>query len=308
MSLRFRLISLIAIVLAANLTVEAAIVSFHASRSVRTEMNSALQVGRQFVENALADLPNSKDPRGDIETLVAAFKGNRHLRVSQSGGATFVAPSLEGSHFGMVPRWFVRLLGITPLTARVPIAIAGQNYGSILIETDPNNEILEVWNDLGDGFVVSALFFGLNILLIYVSYGPGFRPLDQLAGALQQIGHGDYKLRIGGHMVPELSRLQWSFNRMATELAELDGGKALPERAAIDVAGRRPPNRSHVTCTTKLAHSFSPSTLASRRSRSLFIKATVPRSPEKFSRLRKRSPTYNGKSGRCQPLAPWCSG
>lgn len=225
MSLRFRLISLIAIVLAANLTVEAAIVSFHASRSVRTEMNSALQVGRQFVENALADLPNSKDPRGNIETLVAAFKGNRHLRISQSGGDTFIAPTIEGSLFGMVPRWFVRLLGITPLTAKVPIAIAGQNYGSILIETDPNNEILEVWNDLGDGFVVLALFFGLNILLVYVYIGRALRPLDQLASALQQIGHGDYKLRIGGHMVPELSRLQWSFNRMATELAELDGEK-----------------------------------------------------------------------------------
>ena len=141
------------------------------------------------------------------------------------GAATFVAPSLEGSHFGMVPRWFVGLLGITPLTARVPITIAGQNDGSILIETDPNNEILEVWNDLGDGFVVLALFFGLNILLIYVYIGRALRPLDRLAGALQQIGQGDYKLRIGGHMVPELSRLQWSFNRMATELAELDGEK-----------------------------------------------------------------------------------
>jgi two-component system, NarL family, sensor histidine kinase UhpB len=49
--------------------------------------------------------------------------------------------------------------------------------------------------------------------------------LDQLAGALQQIGHGDYTLRIGGHMVPELSPLQASFNRMAAELAELDEEK-----------------------------------------------------------------------------------
>jgi hypothetical protein len=39
MSLRFRLICLIAIVLIASLAVEGTIVSFNASRSVQTEMN-----------------------------------------------------------------------------------------------------------------------------------------------------------------------------------------------------------------------------------------------------------------------------
>jgi len=226
MSLRFRLICLIAIVLIASLVVEGTIVSFNASRSVQTEMNSALQVGQQIVKNALAQLPESPDRRRYLEALVAAFKGNRHLRVSLSGGAAAtVGPSLEGSHFGTVPSWFVRFLGITPVAAWVPIAIAGQDYGSIVIETDPNNEILEVWNDLGDGLTVLTLFFGVNILLIYVFIGRALRPLDHLAGALKQIGHGDYKLRISGNSVPELSRLQGSFNRMASELAEMDEEK-----------------------------------------------------------------------------------
>jgi two-component system, NarL family, sensor histidine kinase UhpB len=226
MSLRFRLICLIAIVLIASLVVEGTIVSFNASRSVQTEMNSALQVGQQIVKNALAQLPVSHDRRRYLEALVAAFKGNQHLRVSLSGGAAAtVGPSLEGSHFGTVPSWFVRFLGITPVAAWVPIAIAGQDYGSIVIETAPNNEILEVWNDLGDGLTVLTLFFGVNILLIYVFIGRALRPLDHLAGALEQIGHGDYKLRISGNSVPELSRLQGSFNRMASELAEMDEEK-----------------------------------------------------------------------------------
>ena len=105
--------------------------------------------------------------------------------------------------------------------------VGGHDYGSIVIETDPINEILEVWNDLGDGLIVLTLFFGLNILLIYFFIGRALRPLDHLALALQQIGHGDYKLRIGGNSVPELSRLQSSFNRMASELAELDEEKRL---------------------------------------------------------------------------------
>lgn len=226
MPLRFRLICLIAIVLLASLAVEGAIVSFHASRSVRTETNSALQVGRQIVKSALAQIPDSPDTRRDLEALVAAFKGHRHLRVSlSSGGAASAEPSLEGSHFGKVPAWFVQFLGIAPVTARVPAVIAGQDYGSVVIETDPSNEILEVWNDLGDGLIVLTLFFGLNILLIYFFIGRALRPLDHLARALEQIGRGDYEMRIGGNPAPELSQLQSSFNRMASELAEMDEEK-----------------------------------------------------------------------------------
>ena len=42
---------------------------------------------------------------------------------------------------------------------------------------------------------------------------------------LKQIGHGNYKMRMGGNPVPELSRLQRRFNRMASELAEMDEEK-----------------------------------------------------------------------------------
>jgi two-component system sensor histidine kinase UhpB len=220
MSLRIRLICLIALVLVLSLAVEGTIVSFNASRSVPTEMNSALQVGQQIVKSALAGLPESPDPRRSLEDLVASFKGNRHLRVSLTGDASAsVEPSLASSHFGAVPPWFVRR---PPVVDRVPVAIAGQDYGSVVIETDPTNEILEVWNDLGDSLIVLSLFFGLNILLIYVFIGRALRPLGHLAEALKQIGHGDYKMRIGGISAPELARLQRSFNRMASELAGMD--------------------------------------------------------------------------------------
>jgi hypothetical protein len=59
MSLRFRLIGLIAIVLAVSLAIDGTIVFFNASRSVQTEMRSALQVGEQIVKSALKLLPGA---------------------------------------------------------------------------------------------------------------------------------------------------------------------------------------------------------------------------------------------------------
>jgi two-component system sensor histidine kinase UhpB len=104
MSLRFRLICSIAIVLAVSLAIEGTVVFFNASRSVQTEMNSALRVGEQIVQSALERLPQSPDPRRGLNELVAAFNGNRHLRLRLTGGSAAIAePSHEASHFGTAP-------------------------------------------------------------------------------------------------------------------------------------------------------------------------------------------------------------
>jgi hypothetical protein len=124
MSLRIRLICLIALVLVLSLAVEGTIVSFNAVRSVPTEMNSALQVGQQIVKSALAGLPESPDPRRSLEDLVASFKGNRHLRVSLTGDAGASAePSLASSRFGdllVLPRGTPHVMGPSPECAVMP--------------------------------------------------------------------------------------------------------------------------------------------------------------------------------------------
>jgi hypothetical protein len=63
-------------------------VSFNASRSVQTDMNSALQVGQRIVKGALAQLPESTDRRRDLVALVAAFKHLMQFRVLLVGTRT----------------------------------------------------------------------------------------------------------------------------------------------------------------------------------------------------------------------------
>lgn len=216
-------------VLAVSLVAEGTVVFFSASRSVQTEMNSALHVGEQTIKGGLARLAYAPDPRRGLEDLVAEFNGSRHLRVSLigagvaiGGGVAGARPSREESRFGAVPAWFAKLLAIAPRAVRVPATIAGKDYGTIIIETDPSNEILEVWNDLGDSLIVLTLFFGLIILLIHAFIGHILRPLGHLAAAIEQIGDGNYKMSIAESAIPELSRLQESFNRMARELADME--------------------------------------------------------------------------------------
>jgi two-component system, NarL family, sensor histidine kinase UhpB len=223
MSLRLRLIGLIFLALVVSIALGGATAWVNASRSVRTEMRSALLVGRQTIESAIERLQQAPDPSRGLDELVASFEGNRHLRVRYIGEAQAVAaPVVESPPFGAVPGWFVRVIGVVPVTDRVPITFGGHDYGVIALETDPHNEILEVWNEFTDSLVTPVVFSSLTILLIYLVIGRALRPLEALAKALEDIGDGRYRTRIGGRLAPELARLRDSFNRMAARLAAGD--------------------------------------------------------------------------------------
>jgi two-component system sensor histidine kinase UhpB len=186
-------------------------------------MRSALLVARHSTENAIERLQDAPDPSLALGELVASFEGNRHLRVRFIGEAQAVAaPIVESPSFGAVPKWFVRLIGVVPVADRVPITVGGQDYGTIVLETDPHNEILEVWNEFTDSLVTPAVLSSLTILLIYLIIGRALRPLEALAKALEQVGDGRYQTRFGGRLTPELARLRASFNRMAARLAAAD--------------------------------------------------------------------------------------
>jgi hypothetical protein len=101
MSLRFRLIGLVCVVLLISLTLAGVTAYSNASRSVRTEMRAAFLVGRQTIAGAIDHLQNARDPSRDVDDLVASFQGNRHLRVRHAGEIpAFASPAMEKSNFG----------------------------------------------------------------------------------------------------------------------------------------------------------------------------------------------------------------
>ncbi len=220
LSLRLRLIGLVALVFAASLALGGTLACLNASRSVEAEMHSALAVARQTVALGIAGLDRSDDKRRDLERLVASFRGNRHLGVSLSGeDSAETAPQRDALALAAAPRWFERLIGVKPSRVVIPVAASGSDYGAITLETVPHNEILEIWNEFGDSLLLLALFSAPTMLLIYVFIGRALRPLDRLARGLARIGGGDYAVRLEERLPPELSRLHDSFNRMAAQLA-----------------------------------------------------------------------------------------
>ncbi len=223
MTLQVRLIGLIALILMLSLVLGGAVACLSASRSVQTEMRSALAVGRQTVKAAVDNLQPGDHVRGDLEQIVLSFRGNRHLHVYMTTDPTAHAePAIERPALDAVPEWLVRLIGGRPQMEPVPVTVAGRSYGSIVIETDPHNEMAEIWNEFGDALLVLGLFFAATIALVYVVIGRALKPLDRLAAGLEEIGRGNYRARISTPLPPELSALRDSFNGMAQRLSDMD--------------------------------------------------------------------------------------
>jgi two-component system sensor histidine kinase UhpB len=215
MTLRLRLIILIAAMLSCSLAAGGVLAWRHAVRSVRTEMAAALGVGQQTVQTMLSLSGVVPDhPVG----LVRAFDGDRHVR------ALLVAPDgtmIASSRFQLSkhppPSWFIKRFTGTGGTARIALP----SGDSVVIETDAHNEIGEVWTSFRDALAILALFCTLTTGFIYWGAGWSLRPLLRLAEGLGAIGRGDYAMRLRPAGPPELAGLTRDFNRMAGLLAEL---------------------------------------------------------------------------------------
>ncbi|MGH6988522.1 MAG: histidine kinase [Stellaceae bacterium] len=220
MSLRARLILMVAVALAVSLALGGTLATIDAARSLGHEMRTTLDHAQRTVTGSVAVARTSPEWRHDLDRLVAALKSNPDLRVSWSAGGATV-PRLAPAMPKTVPTWFTRLIGVYPETVAIPITVDGKTAGVVRLATAPGHALRRVWDEALDWLIAWAGFALVVVLLVYVVIGGAMRPLRELAAALAAVGRGDYTARIEGSLPPELSRLRDRFNRMSSELGRL---------------------------------------------------------------------------------------
>lgn len=215
MSLRLRLILSVLGVLIASLVLGGGLIAWRAARSVGVEMRASLGVRAQVI---VAMAPERGGERS-LADLVASFDGDRHIRVSllDADGAEVLTSRLAqpGS---TAPAWFAWLVGVEPETLSMPAPAASRVGASLRLQTDPNNEIGEVWGETRDSVAVLALFCLASFVVIHWLVGGALRPLGALGAAFAKLGAGRYDTRVAPAGPPELAQAAAGFNRMAERL------------------------------------------------------------------------------------------
>ncbi len=223
MSLRLRLIVSFAIPLAFSLVFGCMLVSWHATRSVRTELTAALEVGRQSVHAGMEELSLAGDPGHDLRSLIRTFDGNRHVRATLLGpSGTVLVQSRLLSPAASVPGWFRDLIGphIPPFDVAVPSD--GADEPTIRLQTDPTNEAGEVWGEFHDAALALAVFCLLALAFTTWTVRRLLHPISGLIAGLSRVGSGDYDARVVEEGPAELAMLASGFNRMAARLTAIE--------------------------------------------------------------------------------------
>jgi two-component system sensor histidine kinase UhpB len=191
-----------------------------ARQSVAYEVGSAFIVGQQTFAAAIGDLSSFPDQHLDVRRVIAAFNGNRHVRASLIGeNGNPVMSSTLAPMTGSVPAWFVGLIGVPVRAEQINLPSAAAPIRAFRLETDPRNEIAEVWSSMRDTMALIAVLALSGGILIWVAITRALRPLAALSAALKSVGAGEFTARLAADGMPETQVIATAFNLMAHDLA-----------------------------------------------------------------------------------------
>jgi two-component system, NarL family, sensor histidine kinase UhpB len=212
MTLRFRLaIALLSSFILAIL-LGGALIILRADRSVATEMDAALASNIEMVNDRLAS-PQARSPSSLLK-LVADFNGQRHVRASLQYQDRLISSRLA-EPVDLPPPWFMTLIDVKPVSQRMEAA----SPWTLSLQTDPRNEIGEVWGQARDAFLAIVGLCCLIAGLVYLFVIRALRTLGEITQALSQVAAGNCQVAVSENLVTDMVPLAHGFNQMAAQLS-----------------------------------------------------------------------------------------
>jgi two-component system, NarL family, sensor histidine kinase UhpB len=233
LSLRGRLILLLALVLMLGLAVNFARLVWEAPSRVRAEDQSVVRLARELVETLVADLNEARDPDARLERIVRDLNRLRHVSITRGDDAAPAAAADPGaaSESYAVPAWFVELVHPEKTTVKIPVSIQGK-LESLVITSHPNDEITEIWDEIVTQLQVGSAMAVALLLITTTVVSRGLAPIQSLAEAMTKIEAGNYETRVKPAGSPEVAAICSRLNHLAATLGQaVEDKRQLAERA-----------------------------------------------------------------------------
>jgi two-component system sensor histidine kinase UhpB len=219
MSLRLRIVVAITLLLLTGSIVGTALAGWQATQVLREELAAALSGGRQTVAGALESLARSDNPRRDLDRLVEAFDGDRHLKAALLDGQGRLVRESRPLPARPAPGWFAAQF--VPLVGGETLRVPAPEGGWIMLAPLPANDVAAIWAEFVDLATVLSLSLVGGSGLVWLTVGQALRPLSEFSAAFRRIGSGDYSAKVREAGPSELVRLGRGVNDMAARLAAM---------------------------------------------------------------------------------------
>ena len=190
---------------------------------VEVEVNAAVELAQQLVRDMVKHLSTPEALQELFASTPEQLKYVRHARIlatNSQGDLVQIAPDdrakqqLDGPR-EEVPSWF-RKLAAPKQTIREMRLVP--NAATIMIVSDPRDELGEVWEEVSRRAVIWLAITILMLALLYVVLGRLLNPLVGLASGMHELEDGRYSTRVPEPPMRELAAIASRFNTLAGAL------------------------------------------------------------------------------------------
>lgn len=226
MSLKFRIIFIVNVLLILILAVSSSLTIQDARRNVHAEIYSSEKLALYLFEIGVLKNPKYQTIENEFKPFnLQNLAHMRHIKIEffNVQGKLLDSNISEVKIANQAPDWFVSLLSSISdpwEPKRLPVVILGDHKGDIVISPDPSYEYGEIWNQLKDTLQLISIFFILiNALIVWI-LSNALNPIQHILFSLNQLEEGNLKTRIPHLKTKELSVIGKKFNRMVKILEE----------------------------------------------------------------------------------------
>ncbi|UFZ02686.1 histidine kinase [Bradyrhizobium ontarionense] len=225
-SLRLRLIAIVLLIDCVAAALTTTVVVLNARTNTRREIASSMRLADALTADTIR-LLQFMPASVLLKSIDLHFQSVRHIKISviDAEGRSVAVPAsssdkiLEGADIHDAPEWFTRLVAPPVERNNFPIIAASQRLGTVVITSDPSDEINEAWNYVRALVLTACCLNAAVIFALFLLFGRILKPLTRLVSGLKHLGDKNYAVRLPSTSMTELDIIADHFNQTAEALA-----------------------------------------------------------------------------------------
>lgn len=195
----------------------------NARTAVADEIASSFAVASRYLQSRKMEIQQATFPENYLANLGLEHGAARHVRaIAIDANGRVVPPRTlpdDDDDVSEPPRWFVDLLSLEPLREEIPLVFRSGQTATIVLESEPFDEIAEVWMDFRFIVPVTLAFTALLTGASIVMLNTVFDRIRRVSDGLGHLHGGKLDARLDDLRIPELDLIVERFNELAERLS-----------------------------------------------------------------------------------------
>jgi two-component system, NarL family, sensor histidine kinase UhpB len=199
------------------------IIIVNARTATMVETDASFRQAGVLIDDAVRLVRDDRPVTGVLETLPLQLRALRHVRIAVFDSTGIEVANAAGrdarAAHERAPAWFHALIATPVRTRTIPVVAQGQPVGTVMLTSEPADEIAEVWSDT---LMLGLVAIAVNVAILgalYVLFGRALAPVAGFARALGDLERHDYSVRLPLPRSLEFAALTARFNILAETLA-----------------------------------------------------------------------------------------